>query len=109
MCVHGEIVIASQMQWHQFEVTKQSHKAHQKWSFQLVSGQMTLQMHHSTQENAWFGDDVVVCVHDELVIAIKMRWHQFEDTKRATETAHPKRASQQEQNQAGTKVSKQTS
>ena len=49
VCVHGEFAIASQMSWHQFEVTKQSLQAHQKWSFWLVSGQMTQQMHHATQ------------------------------------------------------------
>ena len=70
--VHGEFAIASQMSWHQFEVTKQSHKAHQKWSFCLVSGQMTQQMDHVTQTFSWFGDNIVMCVHGELVIATKM-------------------------------------
>ena len=81
--VHGEFVNASQMLWRQSEDTKQSHKAHQKWSFCLVSGSMTQQMHHATQKFSWFGDDIVMCVHGELVIATEMSWHQFEDSKRA--------------------------
>ena len=46
-------------------------------------------MHHATQDNVWFGDcyNIVMCVHGELVIATEMSWHQFEDSKRATETA----------------------
>ena len=44
MHVHDEFVITSQMSWCQFDVTKQSHKDSQKWSFSLISGQMTLEM-----------------------------------------------------------------
>ena len=49
MNIHSEFVIASQMSWCQFNVTEQSHKASQKWSFSLISGQMTLQMHLVTK------------------------------------------------------------
>ena len=74
------------MSWHQFEVTKQSHKAHQKWSFWLVSGQMTQKMHHVIHENVWLAVHIVLCVHGEFVIATKIRQHQFEHSKRATES-----------------------
>ena len=50
VCVHDGFVIASQMSWHQSEVAKQSHQAHQKWSFWLALGQMTVQMHRVTQK-----------------------------------------------------------
>ena len=92
VCVHGEFAIASQGRWHQVEVTKQSHKAHQKWSFCLVLGQMTLQMHHATQSVSWFNANIVICVHGELVVATKMSRNWFENSKRATGLAHPKQS-----------------
>ena len=76
MCVHGELVIATKMSWHQFEDSKRvTETAHPNQSFCLVSGQMTLEMHHWTQENIWLLVIIVVCVHGEFSIASQMSWH----------------------------------
>ena len=73
MCRHGELVIATEMRSNQIEDSRRATEAaHPSWSFCLVLGQMTLEMHHTTQVNAWLVVNIVVCVCGEFVIVLQM-------------------------------------
>ena len=90
MCVRGELVIATKMSWHHFEDSKRATEtAHPNQQFCLVSGQMTLEMHHLTQENIWLVVNIVLWVHCEFSVASQMSWNQFEVTKQSLK-AHQK-------------------
>ena len=85
-------MIASKIDWHQIDDSKRATESPPKevilsdfWTNAPSNAPWNL-------ENAWFSDNIVGCVHGELVIATKMGWNQFEDSKRATETAHPKQS-----------------